>query len=71
MPGISLCKILLHVRLCEMVIEMFFTLPLFNKMKDPGNGNIAEKLIPATSGFPADERDDLPDLPGKIVEPFW
>ena len=55
--------------LCEMVAEMFFTFPNFNKMKNPGKGYIAEKIIAITPGFPADERDDLPDFLHKIILP--
>ena len=52
-----------------MIPEMFFTFPHFNKMKDPGIGNIAETIVAVTSGFPAYERDDLFDLPDKIALP--
>ena len=56
--------------LCDMVPEMVFTFPHFNKMKDPGNGDIAETIVAVTPGFRADERDDLPDLTDKIALPF-
>lgn len=57
--------------LCEMFIEVFLAFPFFNKMKGSGNGNLAEKFIAATSGFPADERYDLTDFTGKIAFPLW
>jgi hypothetical protein len=56
--------------LSEMIAEMFFTFPDFYKMKDPGNGYIAEKIIAITPGFPLDERDDLPDFLHKIILPI-
>jgi hypothetical protein len=70
MPGVGPGKILLHMRLGEMVIEMLTALPLFDKMKEPGSSDIGEQFIAGASGFPANNGDDLPDLPDKITAPF-
>lgn len=52
-----------------MVPEMFLAFPHFNKMKDPGNGDITVTIVAVTPGFAADERDDPPNLPDKIALP--
>src|SRR5208337_5127145 len=69
MPWRGLCKILLHMGLYKMFIEMFLALPFFDKMEYPGITGISSQFVPGASGLFLHDRFDLLGFPDEILLP--
>ena len=70
MPGCSSGKIFLHMRLCDMVIEMLPALPFFDEVIQSRDRDIGEQFIAGTAGLLSYYRHDLPGFADKIPQMF-